>query len=64
MVGLYLYDLLINKSIAQSTVDLIKTFTTTIIWLVGIYVGGTVAALAVDKPHVTEIRAPVAREGG
>ncbi len=24
--------------------DLIKTFSTTIVWLVGIYVGGTVAA--------------------
>ena len=47
-----------TKTISQTTLDLIKTFTTTIIWLVGIYVGGTVAALAVDKPHVTEVRAP------
>jgi hypothetical protein len=31
--------------------DLIKLFTNTIIWLAGIYVGGTVAALAVEKPQ-------------
>ena len=39
-----------------TTVELVKTFTSTIIWLVGIYVGGTVAATAVGEPQVTEPR--------
>jgi hypothetical protein len=43
-----------------STVELVKTFTSTIIWLVGIYVGGTVAATAVGEPQVRE--AHVAQE--
>jgi hypothetical protein len=37
-----------------TTVELIKDFTSTIIWLVEIYVGGSVAAKAVGEPHVTQ----------
>jgi hypothetical protein len=42
-----------NTTPANTTLELIKNFTSAILWLAGIYVGGTVAAMAVDKPKVT-----------
>lgn len=38
----------------NKTVDLVKEFTSTTTWLVGIYVGGTVAAKFAGEPHITE----------
>jgi hypothetical protein len=38
----------------ENTLGLVNNFTSTIIWLVGIYVGGSVAAQAVGGPQVTE----------
>ena len=44
------YELsLADKSVGRS--DLIKGFSNTIVWLVGIYVGGSVAAKAAGEPQ-------------
>ena len=44
------YELIfVEKDAAR--LDLIKSFSSTIIWLMGIYVGGSVAAKAVGEPQ-------------